>query len=284
MCAKAEIISESNILAANHKSEQMNMPGTSIALIHSPNSESLSHDSSSITINNDGYVHESDPEEAIVESRELRMYLKPKCKYCGRTFSRKDNLHRHLKSKNCFKVKDFKCNKCGETFTTLYSLDRHAKSGVCSKILCKECFSKLCLECKNKFHHVNNQREIIKYQIVDNQVINSSNSDLICHDCGTKFETKSGHKQHLKERWNNIKKGCLQNEEIKCKPCGKSFKSKLSLDRHIKSRVCSRLPCSECHRNIKECTKCHKIFIYKKSFKFFQIGSPFSDKLIYRND
>ena len=49
------------------------------------------------------------------------------CSYCGKCFSRKDGLKRHIDTVH-FNIRPYKCNKCDATFKLPENLRYHLKA------------------------------------------------------------------------------------------------------------------------------------------------------------
>ena len=137
-----------------------------------------------------------------------------KCNDCGKTFSQKGDLNRHIRSVHEGK-KPFKCNICGTAFPYTHSLNRHLRSVHEGKKPFK------CNVCGAKFF----QNDQLKVHI---ESVHEGKKPFKCNDCGKAFSQKSGLKQHIE----SVHEG--KNPFI-CSICDAGFSRKGSMNGHIDS-------------------------------------------------
>lgn len=182
--------------------------------------------------------------------------IKPhECKICGKTFSKKSHLDRHMFTHS--DSKPFICSICGKGVTTRQQLKRHevthTKSFVCPYEGCNEAFYKhpqlrshiLSVHEKKltcEFCHKTFQRPYrLKNHIAKHHnplSVNKYQCDFM--SCTQAFPTWSALQAHKK----------LEHPKIPCKLCGKLCVGEKGLQNHMivhdKDLVARNWQCSEC--------------------------------------
>ncbi|XP_041361633.1 zinc finger protein 91-like [Gigantopelta aegis] len=187
----------------------------------------------------------------------LRLHLprhtsKFKCKYCGRSFARKESFQKHdCRAKNIEIVshdrdgkKVFTCGECKKSFNTWESARQHTlqHTGSFTCHLCQRVFSR---------------RHLLLDHICHSE--NGKNKDLFqCEICQQEFRTLRYLYRHM----------AMHTDIFKCDSCSKTFSRKDSLQRHLLK--CNPEMASE--QNIFPCTICKKVFSTKLGLENHQIN------------
>ncbi|CRK95902.1 CLUMA_CG009348, isoform A [Clunio marinus] len=165
--------------------------------------------------------------------------IKPyQCDNCGKKFSRKQPLIKHLNTHKVYRTKDFHCQICGNSYFRKNGLERHIliKHERLKHLTCSICESSFYLKKSLRFH-------ILK---------NHERSELItCSLCGKTFKSEEGLRNHK-----------LNLHRLPCNVCGKMI-SKENLKRHLNT----------IHLNIKpyQCDICGKKFSSKSEIAHHMI-------------
>jgi len=224
-----------------------------------------------------------------IKAVHMKLFL---CVCCGRNWSDKTHLERHLKSENRLKkkrpvqdnafpcklcdekfttlphlnrhkmvhsnVKHFECETCGKMFALKYNLNRHSKIHVKLsdyELLDEDLNNDLLESDTNQTEQMENE-EFMTGDIIDNVEIQIINEIQLCSSDLVQNQEKIS-----LEKYQNI-------NEIICKTCGKEFSSKEYLIKHLNK---IHQDSSENH-DMKlafphKCTECDKVFATKPHLK-----------------
>ncbi len=149
------------------------------------------------------------------------------CEICGKAFSRKDGLTRHIKTVHN-KEKSFKCKECGFAFVRKDMLNRHIKE-VHLKIK-----NHSCNLCEMKFAHRTHLERHIKS-------VHEDARDYICEHCDATFTREDNLQRHYRAVHLNLRPHI-------CKECGAAFKLPDHLKQHFISMHTDQrnYVCDEC--------------------------------------
>ncbi|KAM4794618.1 uncharacterized protein WCC33_019343 [Rhinophrynus dorsalis] len=179
------------------------------------------------------------------------------CSDCGKCFTRKAHLVRHLMIHTG--VKQFRCSECGKLFMRKTDLDIHQrihtgeKPYVCSN--CGKCFTQLAHLLRHQRIHTGEKPFVcsecgkgftFKADLVKHQRIHTGERPYSCSECGKCFVRNSSLLAHQKNH--------SRSRPYACVDCGKCFMYRSARDKH--QRI---------HTNEKpfSCSNCEKCFISK---------------------
>eukprot|EP00088_Acartia_fossae_P001045 TRINITY_DN10397_c0_g2_i1.p1 TRINITY_DN10397_c0_g2~~TRINITY_DN10397_c0_g2_i1.p1 ORF type:complete len:567 (+),score=136.98 TRINITY_DN10397_c0_g2_i1:131-1831(+) len=177
------------------------------------------------------------------------------CEFCGKSFSRKVDVKRHVKrTHETVKM----CADCGQSFNNLSTLNKHRRqmhnSGQIEELKCKQCGKYLSspkyLEIHMQAHEKNSHKEEKLY---------------ICQDCGKTFQKPYSLKNHCQVHHEKVYK-------FACEDCGERFLYQYRLNTHIE----------QVHKKGEQfmCTKCGKQIYGKLRFKNHLKNHPTNFKLV----
>ncbi|XP_046554209.1 zinc finger protein 345-like [Haliotis rubra] len=200
-----------------------------------------------------------------------------KCYTCGKVFSCKTNLHRHLKGcarlVQALKVADgvYQCQVCGRTYQSISLFVNHRKimtSG--NSVKCRVCAQTFSSHCQ-LLQHVGERGVNIRDRTCRHQTQlqrpQHSLPDIAfkCESCDLQFHSKCGLGTHTTLR--NCSKGDGKDlrkkiEPYFCKNCNKVYSTKTSIFRHkVSKKGCRYYSCSTCfkHFSSKKMLESHRM-------------------------
>ncbi|MCG3223038.1 MAG: C2H2-type zinc finger protein [Candidatus Heimdallarchaeota archaeon] len=174
-----------------------------------------------------------------------------KCPKCGLAFSRKDMVNRHVRDVH-LKIKNHVCKECGMKFAHKAHLERHFKSAHenVREFVCEHCWGTFVRE-DNLQRHIN--------------AVHLNLSPHICKECGAAFKLPDHLKQHI------ISIHGDQRQYV-CTECGFAFKLRQHLNDHVKVVHQNHRPYA--------CEECDSSFAHARALKQ-HIISVHTDELPY---
>ena len=193
-------------------------------------------DEETIESTKDTIKKESILEESETNQKFHNKDLERTCSFCGKIFSHKYKMKRHVDSvhKN---LKKFKCEMCSTNFTTKFSLKRHQENH--QKNLGRTCdiCGKIFRDKKFLITHQKNVHDFFSNKQIDTDVKNQENHqnnlECTCGMCGKTFPEKSFLIRHLKTVHDFTDNQIFQ---FQCDSCNKIFVKKQHLEKHLKIR------------------------------------------------
>ncbi|KAL7294853.1 hypothetical protein TKK_0011780 [Trichogramma kaykai] len=210
-----------------------------------------------------GDVKKSNIDKKNKNRRITKKFNDTQCEICGRNFSGKSNLKKHVKVVHHSLV--YSCDLCTKTFSLKNNLEAHIlrAHGYTSKES-----SNACETCSQKFLFKSNLNR--HYQSIHLRIPHP------CDVCGKKFSSKSSLTIHIKAKHKGIKRTC--------DVCGKKFSTKTNLKTHVDS-IHIKHPCDVCGKKFTDkgnlrvhvhsvhsgynctCDICQRTFTQKRSLK-----------------
>uniref|UniRef100_A0A0K2UFN6 Zinc finger protein 729like [Anolis carolinensis] n=1 Tax=Lepeophtheirus salmonis TaxID=72036 RepID=A0A0K2UFN6_LEPSM len=139
------------------------------------------------------------------------------CRICGASFKNKKTLTGHEKTHNG--EKGFKCQECDSEFTRRASLNRHVRASHSGVLI-------LCPLCPATFSYRSTLEDHKK------AVHNEGKREFGCELCGVQFAVKA----YLTKHWVTCKNRA-EGKSFSCDSCSKSFPTKRHLTEHLKRKL-----------------------------------------------
>lgn len=171
------------------------------------------------------------------------------CEICGKTYSSKKTIQKHMRTHDSSSSSRYKCDTCGIIYTTALGfrchLVRHAKSEPDMK--CDKC-GKLFYTRVEVRNHINSVHMPQTHT---------------CEICGKNFTKPSQLKEHVKVKHEKI------DLQVPCSICGKTYATKSRMMNHILML----------HNDV-QCTECGQTFSNKSKLRLHRL--TFHQNLRYK--
>jgi len=150
--------------------------------------------------------------------------ISPSCPNCGKLFSNKSNLRRHLRNKKCPNLKPEKpiepdpentelpkvyaCEFCNKIFKNSWNLKEHVDNEVCTKQVVQKAFP--CRFCNKSYTMEKNLLMHVKLKHAGKKEVRS-----VCKICFNTFSTKVSLTRHIENvHENNLGSGLMDTDSI----------------------------------------------------------------------
>lgn len=177
-----------------------------------------------------------DEEPEYINGRRLKGKRRFLCNYCGKNYTRKNGLERHILSHTG--VKPFQCRECGKSYTTKDTLKTHllTHSGV-KAYKCEVC-KKLFTQSSHLSYHMRrhagekphvcsfcSKAFLSSYHLERHKLMHTGVKPFECNLCGKHFVRNTTLRDHLLVH--------TGEKPFQCQHCGKQFNRKQSLTNHM---------------------------------------------------
>lgn len=182
-------------------------------------------------------VKEEDLDEPeYIKGRRLKGKRRFLCNYCGKNYTRKNGLERHILSHTG--VKPFECRECGKRYTTKDTLKTHllthtgVKAYKCE--ICQKSFTQSSHLSYHMRRHAGEKPHVCSfcgkgflssYHLERHKLMHTGVKPFECNLCGKRFVRSTTLRDHLL-----IHTG---EKPFQCQHCGKQFNRKQSLTNHM---------------------------------------------------
>ncbi|XP_028133185.1 zinc finger and SCAN domain-containing protein 31-like [Diabrotica virgifera virgifera] len=179
---------------------------------------------------------ESDGEVEIVKGRVLKGKRRFLCNYCGKNYTRKNGLERHILSHSG--IKPFECKECGKCYITKDTLKTHLLTHTGIKAhKCTVCQKSFTQSSHLSYHMRRHKGEkphtctfcgkafLSSYHLERHKLMHTGVKPYECSLCGKQFVRSTTLRDHML-----IHSG---EKPFQCQHCGKQFNRKQSLTNHV---------------------------------------------------
>ena len=145
------------------------------------------------------------------------------CNLCGKIFSYKANLARHLKSHNKQEIEKVACDQCSKICSNKYRLNVHMKTHAPKSEVARQKVKSLCNICS---------KWLASRTLGDHtKSAHGENKHQPCSSCGNNFRLSCVRSHERVCKLSEEEKAAIK---VECDQCGKNLANKWKLARHIR--------------------------------------------------
>lgn len=203
-------------------------------------------------------------DQATLENHEKTHLIVFKCNHCGKKFSNKDHLTKHIQTSHIGKSLKNQCEVCGKSYEKRQHLFSHMRSHKSTVHLCEVCGKTVSLSAypaHKRSHASMNSHEVFQCDLCQKNFTNKlslrthKNSyhgalKFTCEVCGKQFTTMALMKHHQSSH--------SGRRDHVCQVCSRAFSLKVTLRTHMRIHT-GEMPYT--------CDKCGRSFTWKTTHR-----------------